>query len=129
MQLSAKLERTRSSRGGQYVVILKRPICKNFPVSVPPLTPRRIIPPPSRTPIPTYPPPPRRTPLRRITIPTYPPPPRRTPLRRITPTYVPPPPHDVPPSPTTYPPPPHDVPPRTPQLIIIEYMGILLLTK
>ena len=31
--LFAKLERTRSTRGGQYVVNMKRPICSCFPKS------------------------------------------------------------------------------------------------
>ena len=90
MQLSAKLERTRSSRGGQYVIIFQK-VPKNSTFDQL-LTHPNVPPNPRRTPL-TYPHPPRIPPNPRRTPLTYPHPPcihqpRRTPNHGVPPLFL-----------------------------------------
>ena len=111
----AKLERTRSSRGGQYVVIFqkvpKNSIFDQLLTSIPTPPPAPTYPHPQRTPppptyAPSHPPPPNVSTL----PPQRTPPPLRTPTQPTTyPSHVPPSPH-VPPSCTPIPHPPHVLP-------------------
>ena len=111
MQLSAKLERTHSSRGGQFVVIFQKVPKNSIFDQILTSTPRPNVPPSPTYPRQHIPPPPNVPPQRKPPFPpTYPPLPL---LCNTQPTTYPHPPNLPPPnvSPQTYPPNPRRTPP------------------